>query len=396
MSDGTTIPDRRVVITRQKHRGQYFSEPLTEPTRQGTLNLEMMLIPGGSFMMGQTEAERTELIRLVGEETYQSFYSRELPRHPVTIQQFFMGKYPVTQAQWRVVAGYAPVEQELDPDPSKFKGDNRPVENVSWDDATEFCQRLSQHTGRTYRLPSEAEWEYACRAGTETPFHFGETLSVELANYCAQDKEFDGKFYQGIYGRGVPGQYRGETTNVGSFLANPFGLYDMHGNVWEWCEDDYHDTYNSAPDNGNAWVNSNHKETWQVLRGGSWYSVPRYCHSAMRFNAAHDLRNNDFGFRVCCELPVMVTEVFTIREKLPPSELIQQCLNEDEGNLFKRTYIPSYPSVNFQQIALLHLVEGQSFRQIADQLQVPYTSLVSFYQRRLKQFAPIIRAYCLN
>ncbi|MDX2098077.1 MAG: formylglycine-generating enzyme family protein [Leptolyngbyaceae cyanobacterium bins.59] len=299
MTTGSPLPERRIIIARQKHRGQYFTEMLDESTR-----LDMMLIPGGSFLMGQTDEEKAELIRQVGEEKYQEYnYADEFPRHPVTVQPFFLGKYAITQAQWRVVATYSAVEQELDPDPSNFKGDNRPVEQVSWEDATEFCQRLSQKTGRTYRLPSEAEWEYACRAGTTTPFHFGETLSDELANYAAQDREINGTLYQGTYGRGIAGEYRQETTDVGSFPANPFGLYDMHGNVWEWCEDDYHDSYKGAPEDGSAWVDSDRSSTSRVLRGGSWCINPRNCRSALRVSFARDVRGNDIGFRVCCVAP---------------------------------------------------------------------------------------------
>jgi len=299
MPDATTSPERRLVISRQTHRGQYFSELLDETTR-----LDLMLISGGTFLMGQTEAETAELIRLVGEEDYQKYYARELPQHPVTVQSFFLGKYPVTQAQWRAVAAYPLAEQDLDSDPSNFKGDNRPVEQVNWDDATEFCRRLSQRTGRTYRLPSEAEWEYACRAGTQTPFHYGETLSDELANYQAQDEEIGGTLYPGTYGRGIPGEYRRETTDVGSFPANPFGLYDMHGNVWEWCEDDDHGNYNGAPSDGSAWVESDRAETNRLLRGGSWGGSPPDCRSACRDFDPRDARNDGIGFRVCCVPPV--------------------------------------------------------------------------------------------
>ncbi len=294
------------MLSRQTHRGQYFTEQLNETTR-----LEMMLIPGGSFMMGQTEAEKAELIRLDGEENYQKWYARELPRHLVAMPLFFMGKYPITQAQWRSVSAYPSVAQELNPDPSHFKGDNRPVENVSWDDATEFCRRLTQHTGRTYHLPSEAQWEYACRAGTTTPFHFGETLSDELANYCAQDREINGTLYKGTYGRGIQGQYREETTEVGQFSANPFGLYDMHGNVLEWCEDDYHDNYNGAPGDGSAWVDANDEVSSlesrananKLLRGGGWGNDPQDCRSAVRDDDSRVLRGNGIGFRVCCVPP---------------------------------------------------------------------------------------------
>jgi formylglycine-generating enzyme required for sulfatase activity len=298
MPDKTATPERRLVISRQLHRGRYFSEQLDE-----TIQLDMMLIPSGTFMMGQTEAEKEELIRQRGEEQYQEYFTDELPRHEVTVQSFSMGKYPITQAQWRVVAGYDAIEQKLDPDPSKFKGNNRPVERVSWDDATEFCRRLSQHTGRTYRLPSEAEWEYACRAGTTTPFHFGETISDELANYCPQDREIDGKQYKGVYGRGIEGKYRKETMDVGKFPANQFGLYDMHGNVWEWCEDDWHSDYTGAPSDGTAWLENDRKASKRLLRGGSWNYFPGNCRSSVRINFARDLRDDFLGFRVSCVLP---------------------------------------------------------------------------------------------
>ncbi|MHC5719615.1 MAG: formylglycine-generating enzyme family protein, partial [Nostoc sp.] len=162
-----------------------------------------------------------------------------------------------------------------------FKGEQRPVEQVSWYDAVEFCDRLSDHTKRQrqYRLPSEAEWEYACRAGTTTPFHFGETITSELANYDATS----------TYGRGVEGTYRKETTPVGSFnAANAFGLYDMHGNVWEWCLDDWHNNYERAPTDGSPWFDNKNDNLYQkqgnaVLRGGSWLYYPRDCRSASRY-----------------------------------------------------------------------------------------------------------------
>jgi formylglycine-generating enzyme required for sulfatase activity len=246
------------------------------------IQLEMVMIPGGSFMMGSPETEK-------GSD------DDEHPQHEVTIEPFFMGKYQVTQAQWRFVAQLPQVNRELEQDPSNFKGDNRPVERVSWYDAVEFCDRLSQYTGRTYRLPSEAEWEYACRAGTTTPFHFGETITTDLANY-------DGN---STYGNGVKGVYRKETTTVGSFgVANNFGLYDMHGNVWEWCQDNWHSNYEGAPIDGSAWFSSDDKLSDKtgraVLRGGSWYSLARYCRAAIRYRDSRDSRLNRYGFRVGC------------------------------------------------------------------------------------------------
>jgi formylglycine-generating enzyme required for sulfatase activity len=299
MSQGTpSLPTRRLIISRQTHQGRYFTERLDDNT-----TLDLMLILGGSFQMGQTAAEAAELVRQVGEKDYQNYYASELPQHLVTVPPFFMGKSPIVQAQWRVVAGYDRVDRGLDPNPSDFKGDNRPVENVSWDDATEFCRRLSHRTGRSYRLPSEAEWEYACRAGTTTPFHVGETLSDELANYCAQDREISGELYQGTYDRGILGQYRKETTPVEQFPVNPFGLHDMHGNVWEWCEDDWHPDYTGAPSDGSAWVKVDRVETSRLLRGGSWIHFPRRCRSAYRLHGSRDIRDHDVGFRVCCAPP---------------------------------------------------------------------------------------------
>jgi formylglycine-generating enzyme required for sulfatase activity len=285
MADGLTPPPRRLVLQRRVHRNQFFREPLTD-----SIALAMVLIPGGSFLMGSPETELDN-------------YESEQPLHEVMVPQFFIARTPITQAQWRVVAGLPQVEQELDPNPSNFKGDNRPVERVIWDDATEFCQRLSQATGRTYRLPTEAEWEYACRAGTTTPFHFGETLGDELVNYQAEDEKLGAPLYKEVYGRGIRGKYRRETTDVGSFPANAFGLYDMHGNVWEWCEDDWHASYEGAPTDGSAWVEADRTETDRLLRGGSWANAPRNCRSASRNLLSRGLRGEDVGFRVCCEPP---------------------------------------------------------------------------------------------
>ena len=182
---------------------------------------------------------------------------REGPQHRVVVPSFLLGQYPVTQAQWRAVAALPQQVRELTPDPSKFKskfqGNNRPMKQVSWDDAVEFCARLAAQTERGYRLPTEAEWEYACRAGTTTPFFFGETLVPELANYsCA------------TYGpRGVEGKPVGETTEVDHYgVANQWGLVDMHGNVWEWCQDEFHESYSDKPealkqDGSIAWESNN-------------------------------------------------------------------------------------------------------------------------------------------
>ncbi|MEA5528491.1 SUMF1/EgtB/PvdO family nonheme iron enzyme [Dolichospermum sp. UHCC 0684] len=249
---------------------EYFAQDLGNG-----VNLEMVAIPGGTFIMGSPE----------NEEGYSSYQS---PQHQVTVPPFFMGKYPVTQKQWKAVAALEKVKINLQSDPSRFKGDNLPVECVSWNDAQEFCARLSRMGNKTYRLPSEAEWEYACRGGTTTPFYCGETISTDLANYAGYC----------TYGQGQKGQYREKTTEVGIFPANPFGLYDMCGNVWEWCKDGWHDHYINAPTDGSAWtsLSSQHK----LLRGGSWYDSPAYCRSAYRYGSNLDNDYVNIGFRVVC------------------------------------------------------------------------------------------------
>ena len=242
------------------------------------VELSMVQIPAGSFLMGSPADEL-------------GHYGDEGPQHQVQLQGFFMAQTPITQAQWQLVAGWQKLQRDLNSDPSHFKGPNRPVEWVSWEDAIEFCNRLSQRTGRHYSLPSEAQWEYACRAGTTTPFHFGETISPELANYNATD----------AYGDGPKGLYRRETTDVAIFPANLWGLHDMHGNVWEWCLDKWHVNFNGVPQDGNAWLDLNvNKDRGKLLLGGSWYHRPRYCRSACRDHHRPGGVDFDVGLRVVC------------------------------------------------------------------------------------------------
>lgn len=224
----------------------------------------------------------------------------EGPQHEVTLSRFFMAQYPVTQAQWRVVAAMEQVNRELDSEPSNFKGDLNPVEKVSWYDAVEFCDRITNLTNRQYRLPTEAEWEYACRADTTTPFHFGETITTDLANYDGIGDESIG--LSGSYGGGPKGEYRQQTTPVDHFGGgNAFGLSDLHGNVWEWCQDHWHD-YDGGPTDGSAWISEN-DSAYRVRRGGSWDFNPRYCRSAYRYYDNPKFRDNSIGFRVVCSAP---------------------------------------------------------------------------------------------
>lgn len=257
----------------QTQREQRSAEYRREDLGQG-ITLDMVAIPGGHFQMGSADGQGD---------------NDERPQHEVTVQPFLMGKYPVTQAQWKAVAALPEVERSLEAKPSRFNGPNRPVEKVNWDAAVEFCQRLSRKTGHGYRLPSEAEWEYACRAGTSSAFHYGETLTADLANYRASS----------TFGSGPKGKYRNETTEVSSFPANDFGLCDMHGNVWEWCQDHWHENYQGAPTDGSAWLSSE-ENARRLLRGGSWNAYPDLCRSALRFRFARALRGNGFGFRVVC------------------------------------------------------------------------------------------------
>jgi formylglycine-generating enzyme required for sulfatase activity len=256
---------------------QTFSEDLGN-----SIHLPMVLIPPGEFLMG---APANEL----------ESSNDERPQHLVAIAQpFFMSQCPITQAQWQVIMGN---------NPAHFTGNlNLPVESVSWQDAQEFCRRLSDKTNHSYGLPSETQWEYACRAGTTTPFHFGKTIDAEIANYRAEDLEIGETIYSGKYDRGAFGLFRKQTTPVGSTgVSNAFGLYDMHGNVWEWCEDDWHDDYEEeeAPTDGSAWIASTSSQnSIKVLRGGSWNDDPRYCRSACRDRLDLDDRSSGLGFRV--------------------------------------------------------------------------------------------------
>ena len=273
----------RIRILRRRKQNQCFVETLPQQVA-----LQMMRIPAGTFLMGSPEDEVDRV-------------PWEGPQHKVTVETFFMGRWPVTQPQWQVVAEFPPVERDLNPEPSTFKGGIRPVEKVSCDDAVEFCARLSRESGREYRLPTEAEWEYACRAGTTTPFHFGETITTDLANYRGTDDTSMG--WSGSYGEGPKGKYREETTPMDTFgVSNAFGLYDMHGNVWEWCQDYWHENYDGAPINGSAWLEGG-DESNRIRRGGSWLDVPRYCRSAYRDYLSPGNASDAIGFRVVCVAP---------------------------------------------------------------------------------------------
>jgi len=216
------------------------------------LNLQMVWVDGGTFKMGGKG------------------YGDEKPVHEVTLDGFWLSKYQVTQAQYEAIMGK---------NPARFKGPNKPVECVSWNDAKEYCRRLSEETGGRFVLPSETQWEFACRGGSELEYCFGDK-EEELEDYA-------------WYGNNS----NDETHSVGLRKPNAWGLYDMHGNVWEWCEDDWHDNYEKAPGDGKPWVDEP-RGNRRVLRGGSWYYFSFFCRSAYRFNNAPDITNFNFGFRL--------------------------------------------------------------------------------------------------
>jgi formylglycine-generating enzyme required for sulfatase activity len=220
-------------------------------------------------------------------------YDDEVPQHPVAIASFYLSRYEVTQAQWRAVAtGLPRVSHVLASDPSGFKGDDLPVEQISWEDAMEFCERVSRKTGHVYHLPSEAEWEYAARAGTTTAFAFGPALAPTLASFDASVP----------FGGGARGPAPAQTSPVGSFgVANAFGLYDMHGNVAEWCLGEYHPTYDGAPRDGRPWVTGGDTDR-HVLRGGSWDDLAVDCRSANRYSYPRAGRQRTIGFRLAMSL----------------------------------------------------------------------------------------------
>jgi formylglycine-generating enzyme required for sulfatase activity len=279
-----------------------FTEPLGSSG-----GLDMISIPAGGFTMGSPadEPERRP---------------NEGPQRYVTLASFFIDASPVTQAQWTavVLAHPARIHRDLDPKPSFFRSIELPVESIAWNEAEEFCLRLVATTGRAYRLPSEAEWEYACRAGTTTPFNYGPTITPELANYCgtggavcgdsdgksiASDVYNDVKYDSGAYDQGPTGISRATTTRPGTFPPNRFGLYDMHGNVWEYCLDKVTDSYADSPPDGAANL-LGPPEAQRVLRGGSWSHNPAICRSAYRdsIDPGSSGWQGRIGLRVVCKL----------------------------------------------------------------------------------------------
>jgi formylglycine-generating enzyme required for sulfatase activity len=297
-----TVDEKGALLPTEKAAASEFTEMLASG-----VGLDMASIPGGAFAMGSPtyEPERKP---------------NEGPQHTVTLNPFFIGAWPITQAQWAAVVSAHPakISHGLDPYPSFFKGRDLPVEGVSWNQADEFCRRLAEMTGRDYRLPTEAEWEYACRAGSTGPFHVGPTITTDLANYCGKggavcgdsggrsvaSDVYDGVTYgSGAYDQGSVGIFRGTTTTPGTFPPNRFGLYDMHGNVWEYCLDTASPNYAEAPTDGGAYL-SGPPGADRILRGGSWSHNPAICRSAYRDAIAQDNPGwqGRIGLRLVCTI----------------------------------------------------------------------------------------------
>lgn len=261
-----SVDSRGEITKKEKKQANLFTEDLGN-----NIILEMILIPSGEFLMGTAGSH--------GEES---------PQHPVKLSSFFLSKYPITQAQWRTVASLPKIKLDLDPEPSNFIGDTHPVERITKEEVIEFCARLWEHTGRLYCLPSEAQWEYACRANTTTPFYFGETITTDLANYNGERS----------YENEPVGIFRKETLPVGSFPPNAFGLYDMHGNVFEFCAERWHENYHGAPSDGKSRIGGS--DVGIPVRGGGWRSYYWSCRSTNRNDDFRDcdIRYSDVGFRV--------------------------------------------------------------------------------------------------
>lgn len=249
------------------------------------VNIEMVKLEGGTFVMGCQSG------RDLG------CFDDELPPHNVSIKPFEIGRTEVTRSQWQALMGGE--SQALHDDKKREKiracGPNCPVESVTWEDVQTFIQKLNQKTGLKYRLPTEAEWEYAYRSNTKTTFYTGNCILPDQADYDTRDDDFNGC-------HSVNGIYEETTVPVATHPANPWGLFDMAGSLWEWTQDTWHDDYQGAPTDGSAWEGGEHFIE-RVLRGGSWASAPRDLRASVRMRYTAASRSIVAGFRLARSLP---------------------------------------------------------------------------------------------
>jgi formylglycine-generating enzyme required for sulfatase activity/tRNA A-37 threonylcarbamoyl transferase component Bud32 len=301
-----TLDDDNATVVRSFNRMVIDFAPGSAPTAMRTyhlplpeeLSMEMVLLGGDEYTIGMTEEEAAQV--LAGFPEYlrsyaEAWLSWSRPPRRVRLSPFSIGKYPVTQKQWRVVATrIEPIGRTLPEYPNvrhgraRARDDDLPVTLISWEEAVEFCARLSHRSKKACRLPSEAEWEYACRGGTTTPFSFAAPVTPRLVNY------------NGL----IPDVANAEGWRLGAGPSavgrvggpNPFGLYDMHGNIWEWCTDTWHDSYDGLPQDGTAWFNR--QDALRVVRGGSWRVFAALCRSASRARFHCRDRFDDIGFRI--------------------------------------------------------------------------------------------------
>ena len=285
------------IVEKLPRQAEYFEEDLG-----GGVKLTMVKIPGNTFQMGTADAmvaqSTAEQQRYCNDDNCRAAIAAaikaETPQRAVTVPAFFIGKFEVRQAEWGAVKSLEKIKRELPLNPSRFKDPQRPVDSVSWEDAVEFCARLSQKTGRQYRLPTEAEWEYACRSETTTEFAFGDTIFSDFINY-------DGNY---PYGDGAKGVFSVSTRPVGwaRVFLNGFGLSGMHGNVMEWCQDKWHASYDGAPADASARMsNERSASADRVVRGGSWSDHASRCRSAFRTKLHPRSKPPTVGLRVAMD-----------------------------------------------------------------------------------------------
>jgi eukaryotic-like serine/threonine-protein kinase len=260
------LNDRGEVIDAPPSQAQIFQVDLGNG-----VSLSMVKIPSGKFLMGSPKTE-------------EGCQPQEQPQHIVEIPEFYLGQTQVTQAQWAAIF----------PDKAvKYSGNGQlPVHSIHWLDAIEFCDRLSKKTGHQYRLPSESEWEYACRGKTTTPFAYGDSLASSVVNHNGEHP----------YAQAPKGIFRQKATPVATFAPNLYGLYDLHGNLWEWCLDEWFDSYHGAPTDGSPRGNITARDGQQlrVVRGGSWFSHARICRAASRAGLFALFKHDFYGMRVVC------------------------------------------------------------------------------------------------